>query len=177
MTDFLLGNILLLITIPLFLTGLFFVIWMITAVNGFMRFEDVFYNHKKAIFTCLIERHQWLIQQYEFYNLKLDLPLLLWNDKPSCETMNAYALSVEERIKNFISTDELKALKDTNKASLQESLIEIEEHLQYAKRKFNSDVSYYNQRISSFPTKLIATWKHYEKKPLIDIEPIKWLER
>lgn len=176
MSDFLLNNGLLIVLVPIFLIALIIIIWMISTVNGFMRFEDIFYQHKKNVFVSIQERHHWLKHMDESYQIIDSIPYIAWEDKPTCHDILEYAKSLEELIQKWLSSPQIKNISETDQKHVYESLLEIEEHIQFAKRKLNSDVSYYNQRISTFPTKIIASLRHYEKKPLIDLETIKWLK-
>lgn len=57
---------------------------------------------------------------------------------------------------------ELKASE--NYKTLQQSIMDVEEHLQAARRLYNANVSSYNQRIVTFPSSMIANSKGLTKK-------------
>ena len=51
--------------------------------------------------------------------------------------------------------------------------MEVEEHLQAARRMYNSNVSIYNQLLTTFPNSMIGNMKHLEKKPFFEAEETK----
>jgi len=69
------------------------------------------------------------------------------------------------------SYPELKSSE--NYQVLQKSILDTEEHLQAARRVYNSNVSYYNQKIVSFPSSLIANSKGMTKKDFFKAEETK----
>jgi len=66
---------------------------------------------------------------------------------------------------------ELKASQNVLK--LHEATLEVEENLQAARRTYNSNVSYYNQKVVVFPSNIIANWKKFEKRPFFEAEAVK----
>ena len=66
---------------------------------------------------------------------------------------------------------ELKSSENYN--TLQKSITDVEEHLQAARRLYNSNISLYNQMIVSFPTSVIAKNKGMVKKDFFEADEIK----
>lgn len=66
---------------------------------------------------------------------------------------------------------DLKASQNVGK--LQDASVEVEENLQAARRVYNSNVSYYNQKVVVFPSNIIANWKKFEKRAFFEAEAIK----
>jgi len=66
---------------------------------------------------------------------------------------------------------DLKASQNMGK--LQDATLEVEENLQAARRVYNSNVSYYNQKVVVFPSSIIANWKKFEKKAFFEAEAMK----
>lgn len=66
---------------------------------------------------------------------------------------------------------ELKASE--NYRTLQQSITDVEEHLQAARRLYNSNVSYYNQILVTFPSSIVANSKKMIKKDFFETEEIK----
>ena len=60
-----------------------------------------------------------------------------------------------------------------NFAVLQQSIVDVEEHLQAARRLYNSNVSLFNQKIVSFPSSIVAEMKKLVKKEFFEVEEIK----
>ena len=57
-----------------------------------------------------------------------------------------------------------------NFGKLQSASSEVEENLQAARRVYNANVSYYNQKIVVFPSSLIASMKGYTKRDFFEAE-------
>ena len=55
-----------------------------------------------------------------------------------------------------------------NFKTLQQSIVEVEEHLQAARRVYNSNVSTFNQMIVTFPTSIIANSKSLTSKAFFE---------
>lgn len=66
---------------------------------------------------------------------------------------------------------ELKS--STNYNVLQRSIADVEEHLQAARRFYNSNISLYNQQIVSFPSNIVAKNKKMKQKDFFEIDEIK----
>ena len=66
---------------------------------------------------------------------------------------------------------ELKA--NENFKVLQKSILDVEEHLQAARRCYNANVSLYNQMISSFPSVIVAKSKKMVEKEFFEAEESK----
>jgi LemA protein len=66
---------------------------------------------------------------------------------------------------------DLKASQNVLK--LQDATLEVEENLQAARRVYNSNVSYYNQKVVVFPSNVIANWKKFEKRAFFEAEAVK----
>ncbi len=69
------------------------------------------------------------------------------------------------------SYPELKSSENYN--TLQKSIADVEEHLQAARRMYNSNVSIFNQKLVSFPTSIIANSKGLTKKDFFEAEEVK----
>ena len=69
------------------------------------------------------------------------------------------------------SYPELKSSE--NYKTLQQSIVDVEEHLQASRRLYNSNVSLYNQLLVSFPTSIVAKNKKMTKKEFFEIDETK----
>ncbi len=63
---------------------------------------------------------------------------------------------------------ELKA--NENYKTLQQAIADVEEHLQAARRLYNSNVSSYNQKLVTFPSSMIANSKGLVKREFFNAE-------
>mgnify|MGYP002856119444 CR=1 FL=1 len=66
---------------------------------------------------------------------------------------------------------ELKSSENYN--TLQRSIADVEEHLQAARRLYNSNVSIYNQMLVAFPSSMIAGMKGLTKRDFFEAEAAK----
>ena len=102
---------------------------MIEVVKGYMKHE------KEVLFTITEIRQGMSINEKLKANIVMD----------------------ENYKKISVLSEEYPDLKSNeNFKILQKSIIEVEEHLQAARRMYNSNVSIYNQAISTFPKNIIA---------------------
>lgn len=60
-----------------------------------------------------------------------------------------------------------------NFAVLQQSIADVEEHLQAARRLYNANISSFNQMIVTFPTSIVAGMKNLAKKDFFEAEESK----
>lgn len=63
---------------------------------------------------------------------------------------------------------DLKA--DKNFRQLQSDLVEVEDHLQYARRYYNGSVRNFNTAIESFPNNILAGWFSFKPQAFFEIE-------
>lgn len=69
------------------------------------------------------------------------------------------------------SYPELKSSE--NYLELQKTILDVEEHLQAARRLYNSNISIYNQLIVTFPSSIVANSKGFTKKEFFEAEESK----
>lgn len=69
------------------------------------------------------------------------------------------------------SYPELKSSENYN--TLQQSITDVEEHLQAARRLYNSNVSLYNQYVVSFPSSVVAKNKGMVKSDFFEADEVK----
>lgn len=60
-----------------------------------------------------------------------------------------------------------------NFKTLQQSVTDVEEHLQAARRLYNSNISSYNQRVVTFPSSMVASTKGLAKREFFEAEDAK----
>lgn len=60
-----------------------------------------------------------------------------------------------------------------NFKTLQQSVTDVEEHLQAARRLYNSNISSYNQRVVTFPSSIVASTKGLAKREFFEVEDAK----
>lgn len=102
----------------------------------------------------------------EVVNLRKDMSIKERND--ANRAMDDSFKKINIVVENY---PELKASE--NYKTLQQSIADVEEHLQAARRLYNSNVSLYNQLLVSFPTSSIAKNKGMIKKEFFEAEEVK----
>lgn len=140
------------------------VIWYITTMNGLRRAEVKIDEALSDIDVALIKRHDVLVKmldisksyaKYEketlFETIKLRSGMNMTDRSQAINEMdqaNRFINAVAE------SYPELKSSE--NFRQLQLAVMDVEEHLQAARRLYNGNISYLNQRIVSFPSSIVA---------------------
>ena len=86
------------------------------------------------------------------------------------EKLKANNAMDENYNKIFVLSEEYPNLKSNeNFKILQKSIIEVEEHLQAARRMYNANVSIYNQAIYTFPKNIIAAIKCLKPQKFFEV--------
>jgi len=116
---------------------------MVAVVKGYMKHE------KETLLEVIKIRKGMSLEEKEIVNKKMD---------ESSKKINI----VIERY------PELKA--DKNVMILQKAILDCEEHLQAARRLYNSSVSQYNQKIVTFPGNVIAKKINATKREFFKVE-------
>ena len=103
---------------------------------------------------------------FEVINLRKDMTV---------KERNAANRAMDENFKKIsIVAENYPELKSSeNYKTLQQSIADVEEHLQASRRLYNSNVSIYNQLLVSFPTSSIAKNKGMTKKEFFEAEESK----
>ena len=119
---------------------------MVDVVKGYAK-------HEKEILLKVVElRNNMSIQEKEHANAVMD------------EKFNKINAIVE----NY---PDLKASE--NFKILQQLVVDVEEHLQAARRLYNSNVSLYNEMLITFPSNIVAKSKGANKKDFFEVDDIK----
>ena len=119
---------------------------MMDTVKGYAKHE------KETLFEVINLRQGMSLAEKQKENAKMD------------KNMEKINLLVEQY-------PDLKASQNFN--TLQQSIVEVEEHLQAARRMYNSNVSIYNQLLTTFPNSMVGNMKHLEKKAFFEAEETK----
>lgn len=169
----LLGIILLLIVVV--------VIWYISTSNKLNRCIVKIDEADSGIDVALTKRYDVLTKMmdvvkayakheketlFEVINLRKGMSLEEKNVENAKMTKNLEKINVVAE-----AYPELKSSE--NYKTLQQSIIDVEEHLQAARRMYNSNVSIYNQMIVTFPTSVVANLKSLTKKSFFEAEDVK----
>ena len=103
---------------------------------------------------------------FEVINLRKDMSIQERNDANKAMDENMKKISIVAE-----SYPELKSSE--NYKTLQQSIADVEEHLQAARRLYNSNVSLFNQLLVTFPTSSIAKNKGMTKKDFFEADETK----
>ena len=90
-------------------------------------------------------------------------------------TENEANKAMDENFKkiNVVAESYPELKSSENYKTLQQSIADVEEHLQAARRLYNSNVSSFNQLLVTFPTSSIAKSKGMTKKDFFEADEVK----
>ena len=160
---------------------LIFVIWYISTSNKLNRSVVKIDEALSGIDVALTKRYDVLTKMidvvksyakheketlFEVIKLRKDMSIKERNDANRAMDENFRKINVVAE-----SYPELKSSE--NYKTLQQSIADVEEHLQAARRLYNSNVSLYNQLLVSFPTSSIAKNKGMTKKEFFEADQVK----
>lgn len=169
------------VVIAIIVLIIIFVIWCISTSNKLNRTIVKIEEADSGIDIALTKRYDVLVKMmdtakaytkheketlFEVINLRQGMTLNEKNDVNN--KMNNNFDKIQIIAENY---PELKSSE--NYKVLQQSIVEVEEHLQAARRMYNSNVSIYNQMIVTFPTSIIANSKSMTKKDFFEVEESK----
>jgi LemA protein len=176
-----LGTILIVIVVIIVLVGM----WYISTMNSLRRLEVKINEAESGIDVALTKRFDVLskvvntVKGYAkheaetFENItkwRAGLPknLSLEQKQEFMSKMNGLMGGINVAVEAY---PELKA--DKLFISLQQSITDVEEHLQAARRLYNANVSSLNSRIVTFPTSVVASAIGIQKKDFFEAESAK----
>lgn len=157
------------------------VIWYISTVNKLNRTIVKIDEADSGIDVALTKRYDVLTKMmdtvkayakheketlFEVINLRKGMTLEEKNVENTKMSHNLEKIHVV--VENY---PELKSSE--NYKTLQQSIVDVEEHLQAARRMYNSNVSIFNQMIVTFPTSIIANNKGMVKKEFFEADEVK----
>lgn len=103
---------------------------------------------------------------FEVINLRKDMTMQEKNDANKAMDENF------KRI-NIVAENYPELKSSENYKTLQQSIADVEEHLQASRRLYNSNVSLFNQMLVTFPTSSIAKNKGLTKKDFFEADETK----
>lgn len=132
---------------------------------------DVALTKRYDVLTKMIE----VVKSYARYEKETLFEVIKLRDNMSVKEKNDVNRSMNETMKKIhIVAENYPELKSSdNYKTLQQSIADVEEHLQAARRLYNSNVSIYNQLLVSFPTSMIAQNKGMSKKDFFEADELK----
>ena len=103
---------------------------------------------------------------FEIINLRKDMTIQEKNDVNKAMDENFKKI-------NIVAENYPELKSSENYKTLQQSIADVEEHLQAARRLYNSNVSLFNQLLVTFPTSSIAKSKGLTKKDFFEADETK----
>lgn len=144
------------------------IVWAVVTYNRLIRVRNMVSEAWSGMDVQLKRRHDLIPNLVESVNAYSSHERDLFENiaQTRAHSISTTAVSAKEEIENQLSTQirslmaiaeaypDLKA--SANFVRLQQSLIEVEDDLQYARRYYNATVRDNNIRVQSFPSMLIA---------------------
>ena len=160
---------------------LIFVIWYISTSNKLNRAVVKIDESLSGIDVALTKRYDVLTKMmdvvkayakheketlFEVINLRKDMTI---------QEKNEANKAMDENMKkiNIVAENYPELKSSENYKTLQQSIADVEEHLQAARRLYNSNVSLFNQLLVTFPTSSIAKNKGMTKKDFFEADETK----
>lgn len=154
------------------------IIWVISTSNRFKRMLVKINESESGVDVALVKRYDTLTKLLEvckgYAKHELDTFSAVVNLRKgmAVEEKNAANRQMDEiagRI-NLLAESYPELRSSQHFLELQKSVVEVEEHLQAARRIFNMNVSAFNQSIAVFPNSIIAGTSHYQPLAFFEAE-------
>ena len=132
---------------------------------------DVALTKRYDVLTKMID----VVKSYAKHEKDTLFEVIKLRKNMSIEEKNAENKKMDENFSkiNVVAESYPELKSSENYKTLQQSIVEVEEHLQAARRLYNSNVSIYNQMIVSFPISIIAKSKGMIKKAFFEADESK----
>lgn len=160
---------------------LIIVIWYISTSNKLNRAVVKIDESLSGIDVALTKRYDVLtkmidvVKSYAKHEKETIFEVIKLRKDMSIKERNDANHAMDENFKKIsVVAENYPELKSSeNYKTLQQSIADVEEHLQAARRLYNSNVSLYNQLLVSFPTSSIAKNKGMIKKEFFEADEVK----
>lgn len=158
-----------------------FIVWYIATSNKLNRLVVKIDESLSGIDVALTKRYDVLtkmvevVKSYAKHEKETLFEVIKLRDNMSLKEKSEANQAMDQNFEkiNIIAENYPELKSSENYKSLQQSIVDVEEHLQAARRLYNSNVSLYNQHLVSFPTSCIAKNKGMVKKDFFEIDEIK----
>ena len=157
------------------------IIWYISTSNKLNRAVVKIDESLSGIDVALTKRYDVLtkmidvVKSYSKHEKETIFEVIKLRDNMSIKEKNEVNHLMDENLRKIkVVAENYPELKSSeNYKTLQQSIMDVEEHLQAARRLYNSNVSIFNQLLVSFPTSAIAKNKKMTKKDFFEADEIK----
>lgn len=158
-----------------------FVMWYISTSNKLNRSVVKIDEALSGIDVALTKRYDVLtkmidvVKTYTKHEKETLFEVIKLRKDMSIKEINEANHAMDENLKkiNVVAENYPELKSSDNYKTLQQSITDVEEHLQAARRLYNSNVSLYNQLLVSFPTSSIAKNKGMTKKEFFEADELK----
>lgn len=157
------------------------IMWYVSASNNLNRAIvkidealsgiDVALTKRYDVLTKMIE----VVKSYTKYEKETIFEVIKLRNNMSIKEKNEVNHVMDENFQkiNMVAENYPDLKLSENYKTLQQSIVDVEEHLQAARRLYNANVSLYNQLLVSFPTSSIAKSKGMTKRDFFEADTIK----
>ncbi len=157
------------------------VMWYISASNKLNRAVVKIEESFSGIDVALTKRYDVLtkmidvVKSYTKHEQETLFEVIKLRNGMSLQEKNDanYAMDENFRKVNMVAENYPELKSSENYKTLQLTVADVEEHLQAARRFYNSNVSLYNQLLVSFPTSNIAQNKGMTKRDFFEADEVK----
>lgn len=157
------------------------ILWWISTANGLRRTKVKIEEASSGIDIALTKRYDVLTKMvdvarsYATFEKQTILEAIKLRQGMTISEKNQAASAMGEVQKelNFLAENYPQLHANENFRQLQVAIMDVEEHLQGARRAYNANVSELNQKIVSFPTSIVAGGMGIKKEPFFEAEEIK----
>ena len=159
-------------------------LWWVSTSNGFRKMLVKIDEAESGIDVALTQRYDMLTKMFqaakgymkhEAETLEKVVKMRQPQHSADIKDKENFANEVSRGLQAInVVVEQYPDLKASqNIAKLQDATLEIEENLQAARRVYNSNVSYYNQRIVVFPNSVVASAGNFTKREFFEADPMK----
>ena len=157
------------------------VIYVLVTYNGFVRIKnrveeafstmDVYLKKRWDLIPNIVET----VKGYAKHEKELIVETINLRKGMTISEKNEVNNKMNEAFSklNIVAENYPDLKASENFAVLQQSIADVEEHLQAARRLYNANVSSFNQMIVTFPTSIVASMKKLVKKEFFEAEESK----
>lgn len=169
------------ILITIIVLILIVIIWYISTSNKLNRAVVKIDESLSGIDVALTKRYDVLtkmidvVKSYAKHEQETLFEVIKLRENMSIKEKNEANHLMDENFKkiNIVAENYPELKSSENYKTLQQSIADVEEHLQAARRFYNSNVSLYNQLLVSFPTSSVASMKGMTKKDFFEADETK----
>ena len=161
--------------------AIIFAVWYISTSNNLNRLVVKIDESLSGIDVALTKRYDVLtkmievVKSYAKHEKETLFEVIKLRENMSLKEKSEANQAMDENLKKInVIVENYPELKSSeNYKTLQQSIADVEEHLQAARRFYNSNISLYNQQLVSFPVSVVAKNKGMVKRDFFEIEEFK----